>query len=68
MCTHTSLGLKDLPCILLQAVSKLASASTVAAVTAAQINLETLSKEDGYCPYSQPLLALRAHALLRLQR
>ncbi|KAL3152969.1 hypothetical protein ABBQ38_011999 [Trebouxia sp. C0009 RCD-2024] len=51
-----------------QATASLQAASTVAAVTEAQKLLESLSWEGGYCPFSQPLSALNAHALLRLHR
>ena len=54
--------------LLLQATASLQGASTVAAVTQAQKLLESLSWEGGYCPFSQPLSALNAHALLRLHR
>ena len=51
-----------------QATASLQAASTVAAVAQAQKLLESLSWEGGYCPFSQPLLAHNAHALLRLNR
>ena len=54
--------------ILLQATASLQAASTMAAVAEAQKLLESLSWEGGYCPFSQPLAALNAHALLRLHR
>lgn len=54
--------------ICLQATSKLASATTIEAVTAAHLQLEALSWDGGYCPYSQSLLALTAHGLLQSQR
>ena len=49
-------------------MSSLQAANNVEAVTQAQKLLESLSWEGGYCPFSQHLLALNAHALLRLQR
>lgn len=55
-------------CLFYQATASLQAASTVAAVTEAQKLLESLSWEGGYCPFSQPLSALNAHALLRLHR
>ena len=40
----------------------------MAAVTEAQKQLESLSWEGGYCPFSQTLVALNANAMLRLHR
>lgn len=40
----------------------------MAGVTEAQKQVESLSWEGGYCPFSQSLQALNATALLRLHR
>ena len=51
-----------------QARAALQAAGNMAGVTEAQKQVESLSWEGGYCPFSQPLQALNATALLRLHR
>ena len=51
-----------------QARAALQAASNMAGVTEAQKQVESLSWEGGYCPFSQSLQALNATALLRLHR
>ena len=51
-----------------QARAALQAAGNMAAVKEAQKQVESLSWEGGYCPFSQSLQALNATALLRLHR
>ena len=51
-----------------QATLALQAASNMPAVKEAQKQVESLSWEGGYCPFSQSLQALNATALLRLHR
>ncbi|KAL0022774.1 hypothetical protein WJX79_003861 [Trebouxia sp. C0005] len=51
-----------------EAISALQAAGSMPAVKEAQTQVESLSWEGGYCPFSQSLQALNATALLRLHR
>ncbi|DBA87393.1 TPA: hypothetical protein ACH3X1_004435 [Trebouxia sp. C0004] len=51
-----------------EATAALQAASNMPAVKEAQKQVESLSWEGGYCPFSQSLQALNATALLRLHR
>ncbi len=67
MYNSESVQLSILACHI-QAKAALQAAGNMPAVKEAQKQVESLSWEGGYCPFSQSLQALNATALLRLHR